>query len=806
MEPRGTAEISRGADLVGACHADAIEPSQRAEIWPAVSKIEVEQTVTTERFEATAPDAAHRAAHLTVITSPAPVGALARELEIDESDVIDETAFAAACRRLGRSRAEGYSIVRENIDGEAAAIELARDRLDARIDELSRRAEELERAIGAVDRGAVNPAVMIDLAPVREALVAHSAACAEPDGPHHEALALADEFDAAHALRAHAQRSVESPMLAAAEAELADAHAALALVRAEVGEIDPTLVARVNACHAAVEECVASLEHAKRSDRSAARRALATALEAEQAALDSCGFSAYATFIVQIAQGGNRPEDDARIAEAHRRVTHAEAARRRAEALSAVPSDDEMVDDDVERRARAAQMLGRMAGPEPARELRALRLPGARLDAALDEVVAALRAIDVDPGEHPVTTAERLLIAPPTEAVSSNVDALEIELSRIDEEGARTSDEHDRLTLRLDELEAQRREVAVAPDLTPSTLDADDAETIVRDLLDANAELLVVAAAFDELDDLALERTLALLVEAPGEVVLVSELPVVAMWARGIGAEVVDALPSSTPVLASMIPGEELPAAPTPTEAIVAEVVAEKPEAEAIFAVLVAEEPEGGSTSEEAPEALAEPASAVVAAPPAPPEPPRAAVVPPPARRPNDEFVPNHLPKSSERDDARQERLARSRRRAQRRAEREAKQVRRVASRYSQFSGAVYHETANVPPWAHWDQAAAERRGISDARSARLHADRERHREAVMQRADGVEARTGVAIGDRSVLHSCVYHRSTETRVRCTRCAEPFCDQCLVTVGPKRELICVECAVKAAGVRARRRR
>jgi hypothetical protein len=151
-------------------------------------------------------------------------------------------------------------------------------------------------------------------------------------------------------------------------------------------------------------------------------------------------------------------------------------------------------------------------------------------------------------------------------------------------------------------------------------------------------------------------------------------------------------------------------------------------------------------------------------------------------------------------------RIERARRRAQRKVEREQKMARKLAQRFDQYAGAVYQQESEIAPWAHWEQAAASRREITGDLAAGL-TDLQRSRAAEARAAaDRVEERTGIVVEDRSVMHQCVFHRNTETRVRCTRCAEPFCDQCLVTVGPKRELICVECAVKAAGVRERRRR
>ena len=802
------------------------------------------------------------AAHLTIIAGATARAELADALDCAPDEIVDRSTLVEACDRLAASRAEGYEIIRQNITGEIALVSDARRKIDARIDALSRRADEIEAAIAQVDRGNAHADISIDLGDLSAAAVAFDHARLDPDGPSAEACALADEIDAATALRDHARRTSANPMVLAAEAELAEAREALAEVRSSIGSIDSALIAAVNEAHRAVEARAADLESAKRSARAAARSALEEAAAVERAALDACGFAAYATFAVQIAQGGTRPDDDAALSAAQRRVSEAEAIRRREVALAAVPDEAELDEDDLDRRERATALLGRTPGDDVAVELRALREPGARLAVALDDLCDALRVIGVDPGIDPRAVAQRTLDRPPTEAASSDVDVLEAELVEVDDEGARLSDEYDRLGFRLDELSIQRANVSESPSIMLDAIDSDDIETLVRDLLDAHGDLLAIDGAIDDLPDAALERALAVLLAADAEIVIVSKHPVVAMWGRGIGAEVLDELPpiedpTTRPVSVTATASVVAPVAVTDHREDAAE-DADTNEADAAFTRLVAalsqvdveadvdvdidadvdadaqdsaaesvasviepitDEllPRRASARSDAPlrvspvapePPVSEPPVAVPVPVEVPPAPPvvAAPVAPAPPSLPSSASAPPSRPTlnrpTTDRETSRKARADRAERRAVRTREREAEAVRRIAARFDGYAGAVYHQPSEVAPWAHWDAAASERRleRESMAQASAEHAGRS------AETSEELLA-TGVGQSDeREVFAMCVFHRSAETRVRCSRCAESFCDQCLVRVGTKQELICVECAVKAAGVRERRRR
>jgi hypothetical protein len=506
--------------------------------------------------------------------------------------------------------------------------------------------------------------------------------------------------------------------------------------------------------------------------------------------------------MVSVARGGTRPEDDARLAAAQHAVALAEAARRRAAVAAEVPSAVELDDTDLDLRARAAVLLGHIPGDDPAAELRRLRRRNGELDTASDALVALLATAGIGPGSDPAASARAVLSAPPRVA-RGDIEDLEARLSAVDDAGAAAADEYDRLGARLEELEMQRAALDGAADYRLEHLDADDSELLVREWVDSRLGRAVIAGALDRLSGGAVERALAVFAEARTPLVIASSLPLVAAWAHGAGATVLDALPTVAappapappPAAAGAIVDDLLPAKP-PVPPV--PVPAEPVPAEPAPAELVSAEPLP---------AVPAPAQLPVSAP------PPAEVRPAPAARPAPRAAaprPAPLPplpgaRSGAPIDARNAaRVERAQRRATRRAEREARAARRVAEQIEQFAGSVYHQHSEVPPWAHLEEAAQRRRAERPPTATEGLA--QERRAAAHEAADRVERRTGVVAANRDELHVCVFHRNTETRIRCTRCTEPFCDQCLVTVGPKRELICVECAVKAAGVRERRRR
>src|SRR5262249_11700835 len=58
--------------------------------------------------------------------------------------------------------------------------------------------------------------------------------------------------------------------------------------------------------------------------------------------------------------------------------------------------------------------------------------------------------------------------------------------------------------------------------------------------------------------------------------------------------------------------------------------------------------------------------------------------------------------------------------------------------------------------------------------------------------------------GDGPAPTYCHVHRGIATTLHCTRCALPFCDQCLAMLGEPLALHCVDCALELSGVPAHR--
>lgn len=759
-------------------------------------------------------------ARLSVVTSRQPLEAVLDVFEVEDPDtVLDHAALARACAALQAGRAEGFAIIRQNLEGEVHRIGARRTELDDVLVALSREADRLEAEVARTERSRALPGERATTAELGRG----SAANADESGDHHDdpdvALELAEEFETLAAVRAHSSRfesGPESPAVAAAEAELATARAELARVRAAAGVIAPDLVAAAQRCHVQVEAAETELAAAKRSERVAARDRLAAALGAERVALDACGFSTYATLLLRVAQGGTHPDDDERIAVAQHTVAHAEAARRRALAAAELPSHVELDDAELDLRARAAQLLGRLPGADPATELRAVARPR-RLH------VVAAAPVPVDDG-------------------AASVAPHEARLQQIDAEGEAAAAEHDRLDARLVELDRHLAAVATDPILTPETLDADDAELLVRDWLAEAGDPAVAVEVCDVLAPEALDRVLEVLLEASADrgVVVMAGTPMVAAWARAVGAEVVDRFelveddgdPEGDDLEDDDLEHDAVADAIAPVvEPPAVEPPAVEPEPE-LEPAATEPEPEPPATEPEpvpTPSVTGAPRSdtpvAPIPAPPPPPTPPSltAATAPPPPPSPptprpltaaSAPPAPPVPPRFAEGDELvpadpagvgsqRRARFERSERRAERKRQRDAKVRARASAHREQFAGAAYHEPSEIAPWARFDDAARAR---AQVRPAPVDEAGQARRAAAHEEADRVERATGVRVADRDDLATCVFHRNSETRIRCGRCGESFCDVCLVTVGPKRELICVECAVKAAGVRERRRR
>jgi hypothetical protein len=73
------------------------------------------------------------------------------------------------------------------------------------------------------------------------------------------------------------------------------------------------------------------------------------------------------------------------------------------------------------------------------------------------------------------------------------------------------------------------------------------------------------------------------------------------------------------------------------------------------------------------------------------------------------------------------------------------------------------------------------------------------------RRAERIAADIGRRQGNgEQVPTYCDVHRGIETTLHCSRCALPFCDQCLAMLGEPLALHCVDCALEMSGVPAHR--
>ena len=215
-----------------------------------------------------------------------------------------------------------------------------------------------------------------------------------------EALALADAFDELAASLAAAPVEAPPADFSVLEARVAAARRNAAQIGGFVGG---DARARIESCHRAVVDAEAALFESRRKDRPTALTAYQQAIAAERAALTQAGVDSYAAFLVTIAQGGASTDLAARL-RAELDLADAESALRQARAQAAPSSTDPPLEErTLELRARAAQLLGRFPGDDPATELRALLVPNP--DRAGPE--KELRELLDELGEH---VAENALI------------------------------------------------------------------------------------------------------------------------------------------------------------------------------------------------------------------------------------------------------------------------------------------------------------------------------------------------------------------------------------------------------------
>ena len=328
---------------------------------------------------------------VTLSSLPAPLLRASAASVVDRALLDDLWHDLCTYRRAGLERAQAERRLLRRRD--AAALARTHDRareLDARVaaapdppsDEITPRIELL---LDTIER----------LAPVASA----------------QALALADAFDE---LARRPSPPAERPAAAdLAAAGLAAAHARVATARIAAarasGGVRPHARARIDDCHRAVVAAESALFESRRKDRAGARARYQEALAEERAALTEGGVDSYAAFLVATAQGAAPVDLEARL-RAELGLADAEAALREA---SAMPPASAVADEGSELRDRAAVLLGRAPGDDPASELRTLRVEHPDAPSRRAELGALL----VDAGEASPRDVTVANIVPIAEAV-----------------------------------------------------------------------------------------------------------------------------------------------------------------------------------------------------------------------------------------------------------------------------------------------------------------------------------------------------------------------------------------------------
>jgi hypothetical protein len=287
---------------------------------------------------------------------------------------------AHAQRRLERHRTD-------------AAIERARDRANA----LAARAAAAPPVAAPVFTPVAPPAPVAPApAPVVDAVTPVVAAMLDAlddlsPVPSPAAHALADAFDELNALVPTEPARPVDVDLSAAERRVADARVAVAAVN---GGLLPQARARIESCHRTVVESERRLFEAGRKERPEALALYQAALAEERAALTAADVDSYASYLVTTAAGGAPVDLEARL-RAELELAQAESALERGRDIVEGTSVRLHEEKELELRARAAQLLGRVPGTDPAAELRALRVEHPDAAPTRD----ALRSVLTEAGE-----------------------------------------------------------------------------------------------------------------------------------------------------------------------------------------------------------------------------------------------------------------------------------------------------------------------------------------------------------------------------------------------------------------------
>lgn len=472
---------------------------------------------------------------------------LLRELWLDDCEARRADVEAAhAARRLERHRSE-------------AALEASRERMRER-----EAAAPATRDGGAAEAGGDEDEDAEDRTGARLSLTL-AALRDLPLVPSPEAQSLADEFDRLAARTGRGEAAAADLDLVAAEKRFAAARLAAAQLS---GPVADEARAEIERRHRAVVEAESALFDARRRERRAALERYEQAVASEQEALRHTGVDSYASYLVAVARGAqpiavaDRLRVELELAEAQAGLVRAREAQ-----LTARPAADTRTREEIEieLRARAAQVLGRFAGPDPASELRAVRvehpdaaglriqladeLTVAGVDPGSDPESAALDALRIRPWRTTASAAPATPAASPQPALDASEELLALQAERV--RLLQECEEHDRA------LEVLQRELEHIDRERASDLGALHAATFCA-LVDGvfglygRGELLagrlpvIFSGAFDALDADVVGRAASHLVAAAGaQVIVVTCEPRVAEIMAGGGAQMVTWIDSS---------------------------------------------------------------------------------------------------------------------------------------------------------------------------------------------------------------------------------------------------------------------
>ena len=177
------------------------------------------------------------------------------------------------------------------------------------------------------------------------------------------------------------------------------------------GRVPEEVRVLIEQCHRAVVEAEAAAFEARRRERNRAIARYEEAVAAELMALADAGIDSYASFLLLTGSGGSEVGIAERIA-AQAELAAARTALDAALQVPDVPTRAELEAREMHMRVRATELLGHLPGPDPASELRGLRVPGGGdVVVKMAEIAAVLRSAGLEVTD--VLAGARAFVIPP---------------------------------------------------------------------------------------------------------------------------------------------------------------------------------------------------------------------------------------------------------------------------------------------------------------------------------------------------------------------------------------------------------